>query len=47
LRAVFLELSVFDRERDSVFEVYTLRRLYQKLYRLRRAAADPSVPTPD
>jgi hypothetical protein len=47
LRAVFLELSVFDRERDSVFEVYTLRWLYQKLYRLRRAAADPSAPAPE
>lgn len=36
LLAVFLELSVFDREHDSVFEVHTLRWLYQKLYRLRR-----------
>jgi hypothetical protein len=46
LRQVFLQLSVFDREHESIFEVSTLRRLYQKLYRWRRAAADGATAQP-
>jgi hypothetical protein len=46
LRQVFLQLSVFDREHESIFEVSILRRLYQKLYRWRRAAADGSTAQP-
>jgi hypothetical protein len=41
LTVVFRQLAVFDRQRDTIFDFYTLRWLYQKLRRWRQATARP------
>jgi len=41
MTVVFKQLAVFDRQRDTIFDFYTLRWLYQKLRRWRQATARP------
>ncbi|MNO77208.1 hypothetical protein D3C76_683090 [compost metagenome] len=46
LHLVFNQLSLFNRERDSIFDFYTLRWLYQKLYRARHRPATRETASP-
>ncbi|WP_423204039.1 hypothetical protein PGC34_20030 [Pseudomonas kribbensis] len=46
LHLVFKQLSLFNRECDSIFDFYTLRWLYQKLYRARHRPATRETASP-